>query len=292
MKEKALQILKTAKNMFLTKGYRGTNIQSIADELNISKGSIYLHFKSKEQILIAILQQMDTELIKKIWIISDDPKRDKNESLFQQLYVMMDFGAEQRQFNELYFENEIAFSDNMKAFAVNSRLQWQLTLQQILLDHFGHNIKPWALELSVITSGMLNEFSSYMLFEKIDIPIRPTIEKIIFYLTSMTSSLLSQKPLPFSELTVLHDKIDDTRINTEKRIALLLDQLHMATENASYVDAEEKDTILQTFAQIKLSLSSEQTNLVIVRGLLLGLGQDKTIDSLRKELAPLIGVKL
>lgn len=48
-------ILDVAFRLFLEKGYEHTSIQDIIDELGgLSKGAIYHHFKSKEDILIAV----------------------------------------------------------------------------------------------------------------------------------------------------------------------------------------------------------------------------------------------
>lgn len=48
-------ILDAAFRLFLEKGYEHTSIQDIIDELGgLSKGAIYHHFKSKEDILIAV----------------------------------------------------------------------------------------------------------------------------------------------------------------------------------------------------------------------------------------------
>lgn len=45
------KILEIAGRLFWTKGYEQTSIQDIVDELGMSKGAIYHHFKNKEQIL-------------------------------------------------------------------------------------------------------------------------------------------------------------------------------------------------------------------------------------------------
>ncbi|MEB2299030.1 TetR/AcrR family transcriptional regulator [Lysinibacillus xylanilyticus] len=48
------QILSISYRLFLEKGYEQTTIQDIINELGMSKGAIYHHFKSKEEILQAI----------------------------------------------------------------------------------------------------------------------------------------------------------------------------------------------------------------------------------------------
>lgn len=48
-------ILSTAYNFFIEKGYEKTSVQEIINELGISKGAIYHYFKSKEEILQSVL---------------------------------------------------------------------------------------------------------------------------------------------------------------------------------------------------------------------------------------------
>ena len=45
------KILEVSKRLFLEKGYDSTKIQDIADELGMTKGAIYHHFESKEEIM-------------------------------------------------------------------------------------------------------------------------------------------------------------------------------------------------------------------------------------------------
>lgn len=46
-----VKILEVSKRLFLEKGYDNTKIQDIADELGMTKGAIYHHFESKEEIM-------------------------------------------------------------------------------------------------------------------------------------------------------------------------------------------------------------------------------------------------
>ncbi len=49
------QILAVSERLFIERGYDKTTIQNIIDELRLSKGAIYHHFKSKDEILDAII---------------------------------------------------------------------------------------------------------------------------------------------------------------------------------------------------------------------------------------------
>ena len=52
--ETVQRILEIAFHLFTTKGYEKTSIQDIVDALGMSKGAIYHHFKSKEEILLRL----------------------------------------------------------------------------------------------------------------------------------------------------------------------------------------------------------------------------------------------
>lgn len=48
------QLLEAAAELFSTRGYAGTSIRDIADAVGMLPGSIYYHFRSKEELLLAV----------------------------------------------------------------------------------------------------------------------------------------------------------------------------------------------------------------------------------------------
>lgn len=56
------EILVISTKLFLEKGYEKTSIQDILDALNLSKGGLYHHFRSKEEILSAVLEKRSNGL--------------------------------------------------------------------------------------------------------------------------------------------------------------------------------------------------------------------------------------
>ncbi len=51
------QILRTAVRCFVRRGYMETRLQNIANEAGLSKGGVYFHFPTKEDLLLAILER-------------------------------------------------------------------------------------------------------------------------------------------------------------------------------------------------------------------------------------------
>jgi len=62
--EREHEILDAARDVFARDGYERASIDSIAERVGIAKGTVYLHFSSKEEILRALLRQIASGLAK------------------------------------------------------------------------------------------------------------------------------------------------------------------------------------------------------------------------------------
>ena len=67
------QILEAAANVFLTRGIVHTRMDDIVAESGLSKGTLYWYFKSKDDIIIGLVQQLiDSELDQINQFINED----------------------------------------------------------------------------------------------------------------------------------------------------------------------------------------------------------------------------
>lgn len=60
------EILKVARNLFLTKDYEKTTMIDIMDALEIAKGTIYHYFRSKEALFEAVIEDIVDENVKQM----------------------------------------------------------------------------------------------------------------------------------------------------------------------------------------------------------------------------------
>ena len=51
------RLLTTAAELFADQGYAGTSIRDIAREVGVTVGAIYVHFPSKERLLVAVYEE-------------------------------------------------------------------------------------------------------------------------------------------------------------------------------------------------------------------------------------------
>lgn len=74
---KRLRILKAASECFVSTGYRKTNVAEIANEAGVAKGTVYLYFKTKADILFAAIALEKKEHLGSFMAIFDPELSDR-----------------------------------------------------------------------------------------------------------------------------------------------------------------------------------------------------------------------
>ncbi|MFJ5790992.1 TetR/AcrR family transcriptional regulator [Lysinibacillus sp. NPDC093197] len=188
------QILSISYRLFLEKGYEQTTIQDIINELGMSKGAIYHHFKSKEEILHAIGDKgnySDTiELYKNLNHLNGLQKLKKiikNE--FENL--------EKQQFNR----KAISLTENPKFVSVllNGTLKYGAPMFQELIEE-GKKDGSISLEDSKSASEVILLLNNVWLSPMIGQVSEEDLERRILYLKSLTELM----GIPFMDDEVLN----------------------------------------------------------------------------------------
>ncbi len=77
----AEEILRKSMKVFNAKGYHNTSMAQIADECGLLKGSIYHYFKSKEQLMQAVIEYLHQKYKEKVFSIAYQPDLTSREKL-------------------------------------------------------------------------------------------------------------------------------------------------------------------------------------------------------------------
>lgn len=70
--ERRNEILDTADELFRKKGFDGTSTNDILEKIGIARGTLYYHFKSKEDIMDALIDRYNVRLLGKAQEIATD----------------------------------------------------------------------------------------------------------------------------------------------------------------------------------------------------------------------------
>ncbi|WP_341279503.1 TetR/AcrR family transcriptional regulator [Paenibacillus sp. FSL H8-0537] len=82
------RIARAAKQLFLHKGYGAVSMNEVCDNAKVSKGSLYHHFPSKEQLFLEVVEE-DSEQ----WRLAWDRKRERLATVEEQLYALAEHYA-------------------------------------------------------------------------------------------------------------------------------------------------------------------------------------------------------
>lgn len=85
--ERTGEIIQAAVDEFLEKGYDGTSMESIARRAGVSKGGLYHHFSSKDEILLQANQKLNEPIYMIMQHASQHPSAGEGLSLYIKNYL-------------------------------------------------------------------------------------------------------------------------------------------------------------------------------------------------------------
>jgi len=88
------QIIGAAKKVFSEKGFNGATMEDIAREAELSSGTLYLYFSSKDELYAAINVELQKYMQRKVQELADNPKLsppDKVAALSEVLYNIYEY---------------------------------------------------------------------------------------------------------------------------------------------------------------------------------------------------------
>lgn len=176
--EKKQLIAKTAVEVFAKKGFTETSVQHIADEAGIGKGTVYLYFDNKSDILYEVFlnfEEMLHNILDRVLEDADDPAETANQLMTQLIdmlqsnpamfSVLFDFWSQGLNSSEQF---EIPF----KPFYNRVRKKFELLIDDLvdqdLLDN--HSLE----EISYVLIGIFEGQMVQWLMN----PSSPPLEKI------------------------------------------------------------------------------------------------------------------
>lgn len=175
-------ILDVSQKLFLEKGFEHTTVQDIIDNLGgLTKGAIYHHFKSKEEILKAVTDRIFAEntLAVKWEKIKNDPVMTGGDKLKKMFYeAIVDENEQKFRKMGVNFQNMPQMLADLVVRQVNdiAHNSIQPVLEQGIKD--GSITVPYPKELSEIISLLANVWLNPLVFPVTDEEIQRKFEVI------------------------------------------------------------------------------------------------------------------
>jgi AcrR family transcriptional regulator len=164
-------ILRAARKEFFEKGFRSVTVDSIARRAELSKGAIYLYFKSKEEIYAQILLRDIDKFHDRVDALLDTSKS-ASDNLRQYAEVYAAFFFSDRELFRIFMNfmiqhNPVHFTPNINDHIVKSTNQTVIIIEQILQMGVDRGEFPKGLDIRICRNalwGLLNGIIALHLF--------------------------------------------------------------------------------------------------------------------------------
>lgn len=196
MTEKEEKIIKAGLHLFAKNGFASTTIQDIANECNISKGAFYLHFKSKEALLLAIIKYYIDRTMENMKIIQQKNFPPK-ETFKEQIAYQFSESKQHRDFILVMIsEHSIPENSKIEEYFKNVSQKFHETYKNALSAAYGDIVKPYLSDLSVIVQGIVQSYQNLFIFNELDIDFYELADFIMRRIDDMIDGMVQNGEQP------------------------------------------------------------------------------------------------
>ncbi|WP_342600950.1 TetR/AcrR family transcriptional regulator [Psychrobacillus sp. FSL H8-0483] len=216
-------VLLTAQRLFTEKGYAATSVQDIIDESKISKGTFYNYFSSKNECIIAIIEnaEEETALKRREMLVQQEIKN--KDILIKQLSVKMEFYRERNLipiFVAIFHSQD---SDLREVIKRNhyEEVKWLATR---LVDVFGEETKKISVDCAVLMLGMIQQVQHPWTVKSRQISVYELVTYVLKRVESIIYDMVKSQDLLIDSYTFNH-YYDDVQV-TKGEVILQLNAFY------------------------------------------------------------------
>ncbi|MFD0769564.1 TetR/AcrR family transcriptional regulator [Bacillus sp. CGMCC 1.60114] len=283
MKEKERLIIETAIKLFAMKGVSATSIQEIATECGISKGAFYLHFKSKDTLVLATLEYYYDRIQNKMMDIEKEslPPREKFE---KQLHCQFYELQQKREFIIMCMrENAIPFNKEVEAFMTRMRLESHAFHRDGLLAIYGEEIAPYLIDVIIMLEGISHGYLESVIFNVVNVDIAYIVRFILKRMDDIVAGLQrsNEKPV-ILERELNHFLCDGNVMNGHMEESFVNE---IITLKRTLVDQLGNDELLVTLDVLESEMKTNHPRVPVIQGMLSNLKSYPELHDFRERLA-------
>lgn len=177
------EILNTAADLFARKGFHHVKMDEIAEEVGLSKGTLYLYFDNKEMLFISIITEKSDQLTEKLNNVLDC-KKEYPECLKSFIQESISFFLQNRPYFKLLNSEKMSTSleghYKLHEYANQSMQSLNQLIMRIVklgnIHNFFQNMKEPVIVKSL--RGIMNSFLLDIIVQNDEVDIDTTVNDI------------------------------------------------------------------------------------------------------------------
>ncbi|KAF0824105.1 TetR/AcrR family transcriptional regulator [Cytobacillus firmus] len=195
-------IMESALELFAKQGFEATSVQQITVHSGISKGAFYLSFKSKDELIMALIDQFMEQFISDIDRIVKDPNNTGGELLRKFYYTTFHSFQKHSDFAKVFIKEQAhTFNEELLSKGRHfDQLIDDITLS--MLDQlYGEAVQHTKYDLIYCIKGFMHVYSHLFLFFNLPLDL-----DILCQSLAEKTDLLAK----YSEIPFITDELYDT----------------------------------------------------------------------------------
>ncbi|MDO7906487.1 TetR/AcrR family transcriptional regulator [Paenibacillus sp. JX-17] len=294
--DKQKQIIQTAIQLFSSKGSSGTSMQEIAEYCGISKGSLYLQFKSKEELEKNILIYCAQTLVDDIMKVERESSLPPREMLQKQTELILSHVLELREYLMMLLKemagkgHDGLHKELMLRFQLNT-LRW---FRSKVIALYGEEISPYTLDLSLVMDGLLSAYIRLMMGDMLKPGIPEMAAHLVQLLDDAAESVLRRRPsplLPESQWLDLLNKNADPH-DTRRHPLVIMKEMKQQIRSIPDLPPPKTENALDAIRMLEEELLHSPPRKVVLLGMMNLLEELESMQPACAELRELFGLYL
>ncbi|RSD24075.1 TetR/AcrR family transcriptional regulator [Mesobacillus subterraneus] len=287
MKEKEKAIIEAAIKLYATKGFASTSIQEIVTESGISKGAFYLYFKSKDALLIAILEYYFDHIQKQLEVYEHEnlPPREK---FARQLTALFNTMLEHKEFIIMQSrEQAIPLNEEVKELMLRKYYEAQRFYQESLKAIYGEAVEKHLWDLALMLEGFFNSYMRVLLFIQEGFDIRELVEYILRRIESIVEGLKGESPVATEEkMEELLKKTKAFLLQNKNGVSAVINRMRKAIS-----ELENSEDLTVSLEVLESEIGKDSPRLPVIQGMLSNFRDEPSLDEYREEIAGFYKIK-
>lgn len=214
MDPKKQRMIEESIKMFAEKGYHNTSIQEIADKSEVSKGAFYLHFHSKDELLVEIYKYYSDYILKKLENVQSKTA-DPLQHFTEQIAIFLEFFKEHKEYLMIHFRDNIDIGEKINDLIISIHKQSYGWIRNQLYHIYGDAIKPYQVDIAIQIDGLLSGYFKWIAIHNIPFSAELLASYLIEKIDLIIQSIINKQSAPiFTE----EDLTQFTRTSTVQNI--------------------------------------------------------------------------
>lgn len=285
LQEKEKVIVLSGMKLFARKGFSSTTIQEIATESGISKGAFYLHFKSKDDLLLAILEYI-FETIDISTSVLEGQEFSPRERFIKQISSFLGTFIGHKEFlTMLSKEQAIPRNEEIKELFFKKRYQTHLSYRKGLVSIYGKAIEPFSIDLALILEGLFHAYMGLLIID----PLEFDIEDLSEFLMRRMDSIVKDISL-------------DTAFLTEKKMEKVLKKSKTLFENMNINHIvqkikmeighlENKESLEISLDVLEEEITRKHPRIPVIKGMLSNFKEVTSLQTYTQQISSYYGIE-